>query len=329
MPEAPDILKPLKTWSHLAGRRKRPSEYEIVTTNLHYSMNATRPPFELDPDMPMNRWYAKYRNGSRLAHPDWDEFRDPEEIVYRTYNMMQDGQETYVENLLNEFATRDHDAGFDGDWVRTLARLYTPGRFLFHTVQMASAYLGQMAPASTISNCAFFQVADALRAVSHTAYRTRELANRYPTAGFAQKERDHWENDAAWQGFRELMERLLATYDWGEAFVALQLVAKPAIDECLLRSLGNAGRANGDTLLGMLSDAQLRDSDRSRRWTAALVAHALQNVPNRAVIAEFVDKWRPLGVRAAEVYCAGLPEGNEAGAKVTQAVGAFHASLML
>ena len=26
----PEVLKPLKTWSHLAGRRRKPSEYEIV-----------------------------------------------------------------------------------------------------------------------------------------------------------------------------------------------------------------------------------------------------------------------------------------------------------
>ena len=32
-----DVLQPLKTWSHLAGRRRKPSEYEIVSTNLLYN----------------------------------------------------------------------------------------------------------------------------------------------------------------------------------------------------------------------------------------------------------------------------------------------------
>ena len=35
-----EVLKPLKTWSHLAARRRKPSEYEVVSVNLHYS---TRP----------------------------------------------------------------------------------------------------------------------------------------------------------------------------------------------------------------------------------------------------------------------------------------------
>ena len=29
--------KPLKTWSHLQKARKRPNEYSIVSTNLHFS----------------------------------------------------------------------------------------------------------------------------------------------------------------------------------------------------------------------------------------------------------------------------------------------------
>ena len=31
------VLKPLKTWSHLAARRRKPIEYEIVSPNLHYN----------------------------------------------------------------------------------------------------------------------------------------------------------------------------------------------------------------------------------------------------------------------------------------------------
>ena len=87
-----------------------------------------------------------------------------------------------------------------------LATLYAPGHYLLHTVQMVSAYLFSMAPASTISNCVGFQMADALRWVSRTSYRTRELANHHPRKGFGESERALWEKEAAWQGFRELME---------------------------------------------------------------------------------------------------------------------------
>jgi hypothetical protein len=49
------------------------------------------------------------------------------------------------------------------------------------------------------------------------------------------------------------MEKVLVTWDWAEAFVALNLVAKPAVEESVLRKLGESGRHNGDTLLGRVN----------------------------------------------------------------------------
>jgi toluene monooxygenase system protein E len=313
MTETTTVLKPLKTWSHLAANRRRPSEYEIVSVNLHGSKSSLndRPPFELSPDQAMNKWYGRYRDGTALRHSDWNAWRDPDETTYRAYNILQDGQETYVEGLLDEFDKRENDLLLAPDWLALLARCYTPARYAFHALQMASAYVGQVAPASTITNCCYFQGADCLRLVSHTAYRTRELANRVPDLGFATGELSVWETDPCWQGFRELLERALAVFDWSEAFVAVCLVAKPMVDECLLRGLGTAARRNGDTLLGMLTDAQLRDSDRSRRWAASLAKFLAAEPGNGDIMRGYLDKWLPLAEAAARAYCQALPDGQD------------------
>jgi len=308
--QQPEVLKPLKTWSHLAGNRRRPSEYEIVSTNLHYFTDNKDAPWELDPDIPMADWYKKYCFNTPLKHDDWDAFRDPDQLVYRTYNLLQDGQETYVQGLFDQFSDRGHDQMLSDDWIAALARFYTPARYPFHALQMASAYLHQISPASTITNCATYQTADHLRWMTHTAYRTRELANAYPDAGFGEKEREIWENDPAWQGFRELIEKALTTWDWGEAFTAINLVAKPAIEEALLEQLGNIGRAHGDTLLGLLTQAQKRDAERHRRWSAALVKMALEQDGNREVLQGWIAKWEPLADRAIEAYCNALPQSE-------------------
>ncbi|WP_374240733.1 aromatic/alkene monooxygenase hydroxylase subunit beta [Zoogloea sp.] len=302
------VLKPLKTWSHLATRRRKPSEYEIVSANLHYNDKRPDSPYELSPDMFMNTWYKKNTFGTALKHADWNAFRDPDEVVYRTYNLMQDGQETYVFGLFDQFNEREHDKALDPRWAGTLARLYTPARYLFHTLQMASAYVGQVSPASTITNCHYFQMADSLRWLSHTAYRTRELSQVFADKGFGVDERRYWEEDPAWQGFRELMEKALTVWDWGEAIVVLNLVVMPAVEEAVLRRLGEAARHNGDTLLGLLTDAQLIDAARHRRWTAAFVAMALQTPGNLALIQSWIAKWEPLADRAIDAYCAALPD---------------------
>ncbi len=325
----PAVALPLKTWSHLAARRRKPSEYEIVSTNLHYTTDNPDAPFELDPNFPMAQWFKTNRNQSPLKHPDWNAFRDPDEMVYRTYNMLQDGQENYVYGLFDQFSARGHDAMLDHGWARQLARLYTPSRYLFHTLQMGSAYLCQIAPASTISNCATYQTADTLRWLTHTAYRTRELSKSFDDLGFGTGERDKWENDPAWQGFRELVEKGLTAYDWAEGFVAMNLVARPAVEEATLRGLGASARHNGDTLLGLLTDAELVDADRHRRWTGALVKLALGNEGNKAVLDGWIAKWAPLGDAAIDAYCAHLPDAPGAAEKAKEAAGAFRKAVGL
>lgn len=314
-----EVLKPLKTWSHLAARRRRPSEYEVVSVNLHYNTRPGADPYELDPNMPMNRWYKKYRDASPMRHDNWNAFRDPDELIYRTYNMLQDGQETYLYGLFNQFNEREHDKALSPQWLGTLARMYAPNRYLFHTVQMTSAYIAQIAPASTISLCAAFQGMDSFRWLSHSAYRTKELLRQSSECGFARDERQYWENDAAWQGFRELMERVMVAYDWAESFVALNLVAKPAIEEAVLRKLGETGRRNGDTLLGMLVDAQLVDAARHRRWATALVKLACETPSNAEVIRAWLAKWEPFGDKAIDAYCTALNDAPDAGDVAKQA----------
>lgn len=322
-----DVLKPLKTWSHLAARRRKPSEYEIVSTNLHYNTRPGQPPYELDPNLFMNRWYIQYRDESPLKCDNWNAFRDPDELTYRTYNMLQDGAETYVFGLFDQFNDREHDKALNPQWAGTLARLYTPSRYLFHTVQMTSAYIAQISPASTISLCAAFQSADSLRWLSHASYRTKDLSNTFGDKGFGLDERRYWEQDVAWQGFRELMEKVLTAYDWAESFVALNLVAKPAIEEAVLRKLGESGRHNGDQLLGMLADSELVDGVRHRRWAAALVKMVCDVPGNADVIKGWIAKWEPLADQAIDAYCAALPDVANAAESAKQATRDFRRSL--
>lgn len=326
--QTPQELKPLKTWSHLAGQRKRPSEYEIVSVNTLYSNDGNRgPALELSADVPMNRWYRKYRDESLLQHEDWNAFRDPDAAVYRSYVTAQDKEETYVDGLLSQYNERKHDAQLAPFWVSTLATHYTPARYLFHAAQMCAAYSVTIAPASTIVNCAAFEMADQFRWVSRVAYRTVELGKSWPDTGFTRKERKHWEQLAAWQGYRELMEKLLATYDWGESIIALNLVAMPAI-ESGIRQLGLAAHENGDDLTAFLIEAQLRDSARRTRWMQAFMKFVLAKPDNRQPVVEWVEKWSGLADQAVRVYCAQLPLKTGGIEEVLQTMRSYRESLL-
>ena len=75
--------EPAKTWTLLGDVRKKPSEYEIVTANLHYHYRRQPAPFELDPNTPINTWYLRYREGSPFQTDTWEGFRAPHGLTYQ------------------------------------------------------------------------------------------------------------------------------------------------------------------------------------------------------------------------------------------------------
>jgi toluene monooxygenase system protein E len=325
--QAPEFAAPLKTWSHHKGRKK-PNEYDIVSRNLHNHMNDQKQPFHF-PNIPMSEWYIKNRNNSPLKHNDWDSFTDPDKIVYRTYNILQDGQETYINGLFDQMNERGHDEMLSVEHAKVLAKLYTPARYAYHTLQLSSAYLQQMAPSSTITNCATYQTADELRSLTHTAYRTKELSKTFTDLGFGENERDIWENDTAWQGIRELMEKALVAWDWAETFIVLNLLAKPAIEESIQVQFANYAKDSNDTLLGLLSQSQYNDSLRHRKWATALVEMVVEVDRNKEYIQSIVTKWMPLVNNAIETYCNKIPDATDAANDAKKAVKDFLTTLDL
>ncbi len=176
----------------------------------------------------------------------------------------------------------------------TLARLFTPTRFPVHGAQQVQAYIGMMSPSPYITNPAALAAADMLRRVTLVSYRTRELQIAWPDDGFATGERAVWESDEAWQPARRAIELALATYDWGEAFTAMNLVLLPTLDDVLLRQFGEVARDNDDDLTWMLTSFLRRDVDRRERWSGELARFAITAKPgNAGVLRRWVDRWTP------------------------------------
>jgi toluene monooxygenase system protein E len=283
-----------KTWTLFPERRK-PSEYEVVTHGFHYHFRREPAPFELDPNTPINRWYLKYREGSPFQVEDWEGLRDPDRLTYRAYTQRQRERELYLDNLIDEFERNDHYAKLSSEWVGLLERLYVPSRFSGHVLQMVAYYVSQMAPSSYITNAFYFQGANEMRRIQRGAYLTKALSlDHSPELANGQKTRQIWEEDAHWQPMRELLEKLLIAYDWGEAFAALNLVVKPTYDALFNTQLAALARQNGDELLALMADDFELDSQWSRRFTSALVDYAVAHrAENRDLLQEWVEKWSP------------------------------------
>jgi hypothetical protein len=291
---APGRRHGLRTWTALGDLGRRPTEYEILTHGLNATRRAV--PLELGPEAHGNRWLREHRDGIALQLPDPDAFRDPDALTYGSYVAMQDDQETYVEGLLERFDREDYDARLPGPALDLLAVALAPARYLAHGQQMLSAYVQQLAPGSYIANCATFQTADQLRRVQLLAYRTTQLQRTHPERGIGTAERGIWEQHPGWQPVREAVERALVEYDWDRALVATQLVVKPVADLLFLRELSSELAAAGAAMDALITESLWRDSERSRRWSAALASFLVGADPgNRDVLQGCLSEWADLG----------------------------------
>src|SRR6185312_6679440 len=89
---------------------------------------------------------------------------------------------------------------------------------------------------------------------------------------------------------------MLVTYDWGEAFTAANLCAKPALDAFFWQQLRELAQRRGGALLGATFASLAEDAAWHRAWSEALVAVAFKaDAANRGTLAEWVAKWnRPV-----------------------------------
>ncbi len=293
--------RPRRTFSAFGDVRRMPSEYEIVTHAQNWTLRQNRAAtFEQNPSSIANLWFLTYRDNSPLQAGNWDAFRDPDALTYKTYVNLQADAESKMAGVLEAHAAAGADTALDADQVTLLGRLLTPARYLYHGFQQVEAYIGYMAPSSYITNAAAFATADFLRRVTTVAYRTRELQLARPESGIGEAERSLWEDHQGWQPARKAVEYALVSYDWAEAFTALNLVLAPTLEDALLTQLGQAAKDHGDQLTWLITSFLAEDARRRGRWSRALADLAVTQRPeNRAVLGKWAGRWSALADEAA------------------------------
>jgi toluene monooxygenase system protein E len=256
-------------------------------------------------DTPVIDWYRHHREGSKLQSTNWESFTDPRRTTYRVYTELQDKKENVIDGLLREVDAEGYDDELSEDWVEFLDRWYAPLRFPAHGLQMLAAYVAQMAPTSPVTNCAAFQAADEIRRLQRVAYRTAQLAE-HRSAIDIDAHRRHWEEAEAYQPLRELIERALIAYDWGEALVVTNVVIKPHFDRLVNVELaGSLAVMNHDPVLRHIHFSLDEDARWHRDWSTRLVHLAISDRPeNVEVVSGWIDAWRPLAAEAIGALAA-------------------------
>jgi toluene monooxygenase system protein E len=295
MSNPPFAARARRTFWHLEGLKRRPSDYDITSSRLLYS----RGRFEIN--VPISDWYSKYQLGSRVVSGDLEAFRDPRETTYSKYVEIQKAKEVFVDGLLAAMQAKDYDRKLTPSWLGVLEQVMAPLRYPIHGLQMVAAYLGQMAPSGRIVIAALFQTADEVRRIQRLSYRVAQLRQIRPE--FAKSSQQIWENAELWQPLRQVVERLLVTYDWAETFVGLNVVLKPAVDELFMTQFGALAASQGDEALEKLFLSLKEDSAWHQVWSHALLDLLLESDGgNSAVIEDFIERWSEPTLRAVRAF---------------------------
>jgi toluene monooxygenase system protein E len=315
-------VPPLKTYSHLAGERRLPTEYEIVTSKLLYY-----PEKGFEVEVPARAWYEKHQRGGGLTFADWEKFADPRATTYSSYTALQTAQEGHLAGVLRSWETAEHDPALLASWRETFLRTLAPLRFALHGFQMIAAYVGQMAPSGRIAVAALLQTADELRRVHRIAYHMGLYRRQRPQAD---ESRAAWQDDPAWQPLRRAVEQALVTYDWGEALVALNLCLKPMVEALFFTELARLVRDERDFLLGEVLSSFDEDGRWHQAWSAALVRMIASEGDNAGALRDWIARWWPRAGEAVRA-AAGLlgPSGPAALGRAERRAGEWLRALEL
>jgi toluene monooxygenase system protein E len=296
----------LKIYSHLEKGRV-PTEYEVVTSRLLY-----HPTLGLEVALPFAEVLKRHLHGSQLRCEEWERFTDPRQTTYRAYVGLMDEREALVRQLFDRILSDGDDARLPDEAAELFERWLLTLRYPVHGLQMVAAYLGQLAPSGRITVACAFQAADELRRIQHLAYRLALWRRHRPRMG--EDNAAVWQRHPDWQPLRRLVEQLLTTWDFGEAFVALQLCCKPILDRFANVELAERTRALGDHRFAEVLASLDEDARWQRQWTAALVAMLAHAHPqNRAWLNETAARFAPPARHAVGqlLLGAGLDAGEQ------------------
>jgi toluene monooxygenase system protein E len=163
-----------------------------------------------------------------------------------------------------------------------------------------AAYVGSMAPCSKVTIACAFQAADEMRRVNNFSYRLAMLTGLQG----ADAAKAAWTTDPVWQPMRKLIEELLTTYDWGEAFAALNLAVKPQVDG-LLQNFALRIQACGHHKFAEIILSLLEDSVWHREWSSALSEMLIRDKKeNESMLRQWTGIWEPKASAATSAVVA-------------------------
>jgi len=291
------------TWVNPKG--KRPTEYEDLTVGQQ-----STPALYVSQGWPIRFDDGRdpYTEASTvIKSSDWYAYRDPNQTTNRHYVV---GIHE-AESALDQSFKGAHAAGLfefaDPEWIKTgIGKHYMSYPHVEYGMFLALCYAEREALSDTVTFSLVFEAADKVRHLQDVVYYSFELAEAHPGFDDSTVESD-WKNDAIWQGARKAIENIVASFDWMEVVVAINLCFDRLFGELAkVEYFSRFAAANGDIVTPMIIASSEGDTARNVRFTTELMQHVLNDAThgakNKEIVNGWVEKWNAYALDACDAF---------------------------
>ena len=281
--------------------RKKTTEYEAVTELLQWHA-----PFHIDGGRPSQTVWTD--ESTVLQSSDWEAYRSPDKLYYRTYVARQARNDRSVSTAFRYAEESSQLATVDTEHVDLMRRIVGSLQYPDWGLCMLHQHITRFAMSSWIAGATSFMMFDELR---HAQLYGR-LAITYGESyeGFDDPRRG-WMEDPIFQPMRRVIEELLTVLDWGKALTIGGLLVEPIFTPTFHALIAGARGRDGDSLSPFISASIEEDKVRHRESVGAfvdLIARDSDNGDvNRGLIITWAEDWLPRVIESTLV----LADGDE------------------
>ncbi len=273
---------------------RRLNEYEEVTQLLQWHS-----PFHINGDRPSHKVWSD--DSTQLKCSDWESYRTPDKLYYRTYTTRQARAGRSVATAF-EFAESDNQlANVDPARVELLRNVVGVLQYPDWGLCVAHQNATRFALSSWIAGATSFMMFDELRHAQ--LYGRLALAYGQHHEGFDDP-RPPWMDESRFQAMRRLIEETLATLDWGKTIVLDDLIVEPLMTSAAHALLTTGSLAAGDGLTPFVCRSIEDDKVRHRESAAAFLklvcADEIYGDANRPLITTWAEELLPRAYAAAQ-----------------------------
>ena len=289
-----------QTFSHTArhiGGDKAASRYQEAAFDLQAATN-----FHYRPLWDAGRELYDVRR-TRLVMKDWHAFRDPRQYYYGTYTIarsrQQDAMEKHIEFVDKRLLLRK----LPEEARNALITALLPLRHVEWGANTNNCLVTAYGWGSALTQATMFHTMDRLGLAQYVSRIGLMLDGS--TGESLATGKSLWMEHPAWQGLRRTVEKMMVTEDCFEVFVAQNLVMDGLIYPLVYQQYEQHATELYGPALSLLTEFMNNWFDETSRWVDATVKIAAAESPeNRALLQEWIGKWRDQIRAALDPYAA-------------------------